>query len=189
MNVTTLALVGALSVSGCFVVPPSRTNAAVISELSTEGRRTGYRLTTGAHSASWESRPKVGFDLGVGYIYERFEPEPAEHGTYVELGAPIATTGKRRLWVAGRGEVFWTERGNASPRRGLVARLAVDRFLGGGSGGKDSAGFQGSGSLEAFAEFGLRSTRLATAAATLIIGVGFRAPLFGGSGSPGVPIR
>jgi hypothetical protein len=137
-----VALVVALAAgaAGC-VLPPSRTSIAAVSR----GTGTGYRFSSGVHSAAADARDTAPVDLGAGYVGEDTDGAGGTdgmeagfvHGTYVSLGRRIPLGRHDALWVSGRAEMFWLV-DPGQPRDGLSLRLAYRRHIGGirwGTGG------------------------------------------------------
>jgi hypothetical protein len=169
-----LAAIAAAGAAAC-IVPPSQSSLGAIATA----RGPGSRASVGAHSAAVDHHGTAPIDLGAGYIAEDDPDLGVAHGTYVALARRV----HRTLWVGGRVELFWNVE-PGQPRRGLVARAALRRHLGGvkwgtGDGG---GGFGVLGALAAGAYLDLGARQLDGGGGDLFgaAGVSLDLPAFAG---------
>lgn len=169
---------GSASAGGFLFVPPLRVDAAPVSMMTGGDAVTGWHVLVGAHWASLSPGWKTGFDLGVGYVRDRFGPEAGPplaayrlgedkavpeaadlevQGFYLEVADRIAGSGRyHRGWLAARGEVlFGSVDGQLKAGGGLVGRASWEIF-GGVAGGASNGGVVGVLGLGGFVELGLK---------------------------------
>lgn len=138
------------------VIPPSRTDVAT-TVIADRGQVTsGLRFSTGAHLASGVLRRDFPVDVGVGYVYERFESAPSPeavamrqtepptsgdagarriddaHGGYLEASHVVDRGQAHRTWLGVRGEVLGRQTDDGRRAEvGGYARLAWEIYASG----------------------------------------------------------
>jgi hypothetical protein len=172
-----------LGASACVVVPPGRAEVAAVGR----GGDLGYRVAAGGHSASAPRRIDVPFDVGAGYVLERVG-DRAQHGSYLELGAPVWRRGRVRLFAGGRGELFWNHAGPAGTVRAASVRLSLERVLGhvsAAAGDRDGgAALFGVLAPGLYVDVGVRELGDGRAAGALLAGLQLRLPLIVAAARP-----
>lgn len=148
------------AVAGGGFLPPTRVDVSPSSTLTNDGAHVGLHVLAGVHWASASPSWKTDFDVGIGYVYDRFaatdgprslalsstsppaleaEPWVGVHGTYLELARKAAGSRHRRHWLALRAEMlFGSVAGETRMGMGLTGRAAWELFAtvkAGGGGG------------------------------------------------------
>lgn len=177
MRCSVIAAAAALA-AGCLALPPSRTEVSAVAH----GGGSGLRVSTGGHAASLPARLDMPVDLGAGYVYERVgdDDAPAQHGSYLELGAQVWRRGRHRAFAAARVDVFWNDVGDAGTTRAIGARVGIESVAGHVAGGsRDRGGGVAAYGVFApglFVEGGARALEGGRAVGTVIVGVSVRLP-------------
>ncbi len=191
-------------ISGCAVLPPSRTDLGSV--VSPGGSvNTSFRASAGTHYASATKSHSVGWDVGIGGVYERSADQlttadapdgvPAEErmGGYVEVARAVETSHSRRTWVGVRAEtlamISSLKGADVAPESALMLRWSTE-FYGTGSGafaegngsGFVAAGYRGTAGVGVFAEAGVRGTFGETPSFVATTGLSIRLPFLAFAG-------
>ena len=169
---------GSASAGGFLFVPPLRVDAAPVSMMTGGDAVTGWHLLVGVHWASLSPGWKTGFDVGVGYVRDRFGPAAGPplaayrlaedeavreapdlevQGFYLELADRLPGSGRfHRGWLAARGEVlFGSVDGQLHAGAGVVGRASWELFAN-LAGGGNNGGVVGAAALGTFLEVGFK---------------------------------
>lgn len=168
-----------LLLAGCPVaagLPGSRIDVAPVTASSSSGP--GLEVAAGGHWASSTTDPGTNYDVGAGYMQQRFAADPRGalqpaamragearvfHAGYLSFDQRIGGAPHWRAWAGARGEVWFGGERDVDLGAGAVARLGLELFATGSSSGPvEDRCFVGTGAshgataIGVFADAGVR---------------------------------